>query len=96
MVEDFDRGDEEAESQTHNGVQGNVELPLREASPEILVPMKDRFPCSRLCQHINCAPRKLTSRSARVRGVSSLTSIVAGHLTSLPITSRRHCSNPDG
>ena len=44
MVEDIDRGDEKAESQTHNGVQGNVRLPLGEASPASLPPVGGKDP----------------------------------------------------
>ena len=44
MVEDIDRGDEKAESQTRNGVQGNVRLPLGEASPASLPPEGGKDP----------------------------------------------------
>ena len=44
MVEDIGRGDEKAESQTHNGVQGNVRLPRGEASPASLPPVGGKDP----------------------------------------------------
>ena len=44
MVEDIGRGDEKVESQTRNGVQGNVRLPLGEASPASLPPVGGKDP----------------------------------------------------